>query len=232
MMDCTDVSEKVQNEIYSLKVKSSTRPNLGTCWKYFSEVLNDNGYIVFGVACCNHCYKCIIYKKKTDCAKVIDYGTKNLKDHTRNCSRDVVSSSQVKITSVLKRKAQVLTKQDNKTILEVSRNFVAGLFLSFNTIENPQFIHVSQEMIRIGAKYGNVTALEIIPGRKTISKSTVQQTIIIKQNISSRLQDPIQRDAVAFTTDLWTDNVVQRSYLDVSFFWISQEMDHDNGIGK
>ena len=25
---------------------------------------------------------------------------------------------------------------------------------------------------------------------------------------------------------------MQTSYLDVSFFWISQEMDHDNGIGK
>ena len=166
--DCTDVSEKVQNEIHSLKVKSSTRPNLSTCWKYFSEVLNDNGDIVYGVACCNNSYKRIIYKKKTDCAKVIDYRTKNLKDHTPNCSPDVASSSQVKITSVLKRKAQVLTKQDNKTILEVSRNFVAGSFLPFNTIENPQFIHFSQEMIRIGAKYGIVTALEIIPVRKTI----------------------------------------------------------------
>ena len=87
-------------------------------------------------------------------------------------------------------------------------------------------------MIRIGAKYGNVTASEIIPGRKTISKSTVAQIIIIKQVISSRLEDPIQRNAVGFTTDLWTDNVMQRSYLDVSFFWISQEMDHDSGIDK
>ena len=232
MMNCTDISKKVKDEIYSIRLKSSTRPNLSSCWKCFSEVVNDNGDILFGVACCNYCYKCILYKTKTDCGKVLDYGTKNLKDHTRNCSPDVASSSQFKITSVLKRKNQLLSKQDNQTILEVSRNFVAGSFLSFNTIENPQFINFSQEMIRIGAKYGNVTASEIIPGRKTISKSTVAQIIIIKQVISSRLEDPIQRDAFAFTTDLWTDNVMQRSYLDVSFFWISQEMDHDSGIDK
>ena len=104
MMNCTDISKKVKDEIYSLKLKSSTRPNLSYCWKCFSEVVNDNGDIVFGVACCNYCYKCILYKTKTDCGKVIDYGTKNLKDHTLNCSPDVASSSQVKITSVLKKK--------------------------------------------------------------------------------------------------------------------------------
>ena len=142
-MDCTDIIKKVQNEVYSLKVKSSTRPYLSTCWKYFSEVLDDNGYIVFGVACCNHCYKCIIYKNKTDSAKVIDYGTKNLKDHPRNCSPDVASSSQVKITSVLKRKTQVLTKEENKTILEVGRNFVLGHFclLILLKIHNSSIFH-------------------------------------------------------------------------------------------
>ena len=86
-------------------------------------------------------------------------------------------------------------------------------------------------MIRIGAKYGNVSASNIIPGRKAISKSTVEQIITIQKDICSRLQDPIQRDAVAFTTDLWTDNVMNRSYLDVSFFWISQDTD-ESGTGK
>ena len=77
-------------------------------------------------------------------------------------------------------------------------------------------------MIGIGAKYGNVTASEIIPGRKTIPKSIVEQITVIKQEIISRLQDPIQRNAVAFTTDLCTDNVMQRGYLDVSCFYFTR----------
>ena len=92
-MDCADISKKVENEIYTLKVKSSTRLNIITCWKYFSEVLNDNRDIIFGVACCNHCLKCIIYKMKMDSDKIIDYGTKNLNDHTRHRSPDISSSS-------------------------------------------------------------------------------------------------------------------------------------------
>ena len=52
------------DEIYSIRLKSSTRPNLSSCWKCFPEVVNDNGDIVFGVACCNYCYKCILYKTK------------------------------------------------------------------------------------------------------------------------------------------------------------------------
>ncbi|KAI6657845.1 hypothetical protein LOD99_587 [Oopsacas minuta] len=85
-MDCADISKKVENEIYTLSKIFHTFEH-----KYlleiFSEVLNDNGNIVFGVACCNHCLKFIIYKMKMDSGKIIDSGTKNLNDHTRHCSQ-------------------------------------------------------------------------------------------------------------------------------------------------
>ncbi|KAI6653095.1 hypothetical protein LOD99_3931 [Oopsacas minuta] len=52
-------------------------------------------------------------------------------------------------------------------------------------------------------------------------------------DVSSSSQTPRSNteNAVTFTTDLWTDNDMNRSYLDVSFFWISQGTD-ESGIGK
>ena len=49
MMNCTDTSKKVKDVIYSIRLKSSTRPNLSSCWKCISEVVKDFGDIVFGV---------------------------------------------------------------------------------------------------------------------------------------------------------------------------------------
>ena len=39
--------------------------------------------------------------------------------------------------------------------------------------------------------------------------------------------DPARYGAVSFVADLWTDNVVSRSYLDVTFFWVEE-----SGIDK
>ena len=45
---------------------------------------------------------------------------------------------------------------------------------------------------------------------------------MIKETIKESIADPSKLLAVSFVTDLWSDNVVQRSYLDVTFFWIEE----------
>ena len=40
---------------------------------------------------------------------------------------------------------------------------------------------------------------------------------MIKETIKESIDDPSKLLAVSFVTDLWSDNVVQCSYLDVTF---------------
>ena len=68
--------------MHSLKLKSPTHPNLITCWKWFSEVVNDSGGIVFGVACATIVTNVLL--TKTDFGRVTEHEIKNLKHHTRN----------------------------------------------------------------------------------------------------------------------------------------------------
>ena len=41
-------------------------------------------------------------------------------------------------------------------------------------------------------------------------------------NIKNALIEPAKHAAVSFVADLWTDNIVSRSYLDVTFFWVEE----------
>ena len=45
---------------------------------------------------------------------------------------------------------------------------------------------------------------------------------LVQGTIKGSIADPSKLGAVLCVTDLWSDNVVQRSYLDVTFFWIEE----------
>jgi len=51
----------------------------------------------------------------------------------------------------------------------------------------------------------------------------------IQETIKSSLQKPAEQGAVSVVTDLWSDNIVSRSYLDVTLFWV-EESGPDNRI--
>ena len=51
-----------------------------------------------------------------------------------------------------------------------------------------------------------------------------EEKLLINQHASRKhknaLIEPAKYGAVSFVADLWTDNVVSHSYLDVTFFWV------------
>ena len=70
-------------------------------------------------------------------------------------------------------------------------------------------------------------ASEFIVGRLTVCRDIVSKLPHIQAIIRSSLQESAELGAVSVVTDLWSDNVVSRSYLDVTFFWVEE-----SGPGK
>ena len=75
--------------------------------------------------------------------------------------------------------------------------------------------------------YGNIPASDLIVSRTTVRRDIVNKSTCIQDSIKDALIDPARYGAVSFVADLWTDNVVSRFYLDVTFFWVEE-----SGIGK
>ena len=61
------------------------------------------------------------------------------------------------------------------------------------------------------------SSLGFIAGHVTVGTNIVNKLCMIKETIQELIADPSKLLAVSFVTDLWSDNVVQYSYLDVTF---------------
>lgn len=97
---------------------------------------------------------------------------------------------------------------------------VASAQLPFRFVENEEFVTLCQALINIGASSGRVDAKKLLVGRKATRSDMLQKQLEVKQAIKTALSSPCIDEAVSFVTDLWTDNIVMRSYLDITFFWV------------
>ena len=106
-----------------------------------------------------------------------------------------------------------------KAIREKTATLVAAAHLPYMFVEQEALKDFVQSFIELGASHGCVPASEIIVGRLTVRKDIVNKLPQIQDTIKSSLQKSAEQGAVSVVKDLWSDNVVSRSYLNVTFFW-------------
>jgi len=96
------------------------------------------------------------------------------------------------------------------------------MLFSFNTVDNADFKSFVQTMIVVGAKYGNISADNVLYGRKT---GREKNTADVQATIVSRMHEAAKVGAVSIVTDMRSDDVVQNNYLKITFFWVSDNND-------
>ena len=107
-------------------------------------------------------------------------------------------------------------------IRERTATLVAAAHLPYRFVELESLKHFAQAFIDLGAAYGCVPASDFIAGRLTVRKDIVNKLSLIQETIKESIAGPSKLGAVSCVTDLWSDNVVQRSYLNVTFFWVEE----------
>ena len=220
-MDISDIAAKIKSGDYTL-MKFSGK---SACWKVFEKVIDSAGKEVFGVACCAQCISCIVYKKLDSNGTVTDYGTKNLLGHMKHCKSSGHSNAAGNLKSYFE-STVTLDKSTANLVKVAQTKMVSGCHMSFNVVENETYKSFAQTMISVGAKYGNVKAASVLYGRKTIKEKTIDMAHKLRDQIKSNVQKAATEGSVSMVTDMWSDNVVQNSYMEVTFFWISDESDN------
>ena len=118
-----------------------------------------------------------------------------------------------------------VSKSEQAKLRENEAKFIGGCQLPFNVVDNEHFRTLCQNLIEIGAKYGSVGARDVLVGRKSVRSDILKMATLVKNAIKGKLHKPVAEGTVAVTTDLWTDGVVQRSYLDMNFIWVETDDD-------
>lgn len=227
-----------------LKVSKKLRGS--RAWEQFRLVWDPvKNEQVRGFACCSVCKSCLRYKSVEEKS----LGTKNMLDHLKNCSpassprsgsrvasgSSVASGSdsscgsivrrvpgQKTLDSFVKRTGKKVGEPTKALIRKRTATLVAATQLPYRFVEQEPLIDFAQAFVDLGAAYGRVPASDLIVGRKTVKNDIVKTFSQIQGSIRELLASPSKLGAVSCVSDLWSDNVVQRSYLDVTFFWIDE----------
>jgi hypothetical protein len=155
---------------------------------------------------------------------VIDFRTKNLLGHMKHCNPAATGNTSGTVKSYFQSNVKVDQRMANSIKVAESK-LVSGCHLSFNIADNANFRSFAQTMIEVGAKYGNIAADSVIYGRKTIREKTLQKVADVQANILSCIHKAAKDGPICMVTDMWSDNVVQNSCLEVTFFWVSCDND-------
>lgn len=203
------MSENLSIEQIKLKLKNKElifqeKNGKSEIWKTFLEILDlNNNYI--GYVLCKNCEHIFTYSQKS--------GTSHLLRH-----KCISSSSQLKITGYLPKTSIPTTIKELTTNKLV--NFVCKDLRPFEIIEGKGFRDFSQEMINIGAKFGQIQVNDLFPHPTTISRNVIKSAEKIKLDLGFKLKNIFYNFGGAFTTDMWTDDYKKLSYISLTVHYI------------
>ena len=193
-------------------------------WENFGYVrVCRTATLLEGWSACLHCNAGIRFlsKKNTDGVRA-RMGTSSQQKHLRSCTKFhpvAEGDSQRKITNFAYHKKGISESLQKRLKVDEVK-FIAKGNHSFNAVENDGLMDVGQTLINIGAAHGPVPIRDIWYGRRTVRNETLAQAQLVRRNLKNALVEPVQKNEVACTADIWTDDYVKRSYMDMTVYWL------------
>ena len=157
------------------------------CWRIFNQLYIEEKLLNF--VQCTSCSSLLFYNSKS--------GNSSLNRHMNSCT------SKSKITQFFKLKNTLVSSEDRQRIKLVQSNFTIRTMSPFALNDNPALADLANEFIRIGAKYGNIKAEEVLFSRKTITENcknlAAQQRVALKEKISN-----LPDESYCLASDIWS----------------------------
>ncbi|CAF1313627.1 unnamed protein product [Rotaria sordida] len=194
---------------------------------------NDIIQLLEGWAACNQCYMAYRTHSKSGIdGKRKNFGLNGIHDHLKHCkwkskvkSTDNQGQNNQTTTSVIQPKfafhKKGLPQKYKSKLKDAELKFIVGGSHSFNSLENNGLLNLVQTSIEIGANIGLVDVHDIFYGRQTIREEALSKFEQYTDQVRSSLQEPIKQHCVAATADLWTDDLMKRTYLDFTIFFVN-----------
>ncbi|CAB4427239.1 unnamed protein product [Rhizophagus irregularis] len=154
-----------------------------------------------------------------NCSQLFKYdykiGTSSLKHH--KCPSD---EKQPKITTFWGKK-EIPTAAKEVTSKKLI-NLVCKDIRPFEIIVGQDFREFAQEMINIGATYGNLPVDNLFLHPTTLSRNVVKKAEIVKNDFALKLKYVFELFGGVFTTDMWTDDYRKISYISLTVHYIDE----------
>lgn len=195
---------------YKLVQKTNSKSSV---WEKFLTVVDSRTSVPEGHVQCRLCKSFFVY----DSAKT---GTSHLSRH--KCK---VSSNSASISSFFSPqcpKPSVPTDVKEKVTIACAR-LCAKDMRPFDVVSGSGFKEVAEELIQIGARYGNVNAQDILPHPTTVSRKVAELAGALRDGIMPEIQLALSESRCAITTDMWTDDFRKTAYTTATAHYIDSK---------
>ena len=190
-------------------------------WETFG-VPDLNGKLLNMFASCKLCfYTC----KVRDSQSGRHLGTSSIRAHIAKCPRRQDKVQQPKIQLFYSSQSQMrstLTSSEKDELKQLLVSHVVGGMHSFRSIEEDTLKALVQFGVRMGQRHSHcdIPANDWV-GRRTISRLVLDRYEEMGSKVKNALDYPLRNSCLSITTDMWTDNVRKRAYMDVSAMYLA-----------
>ena len=170
----------------------------------------------------------------TVCKSVLNYdckktGSSQIKCHAAHCKPEPHGNKkQQLLTSHFNSKSIKLNDSERLKIKNAELEFCVRGNHFFNSLENDDLITLLQQLVNIASEHGSFDVKDVLYERKTISSFCKEKAAEIKESLRFVLTEPQEAEYLAVTLDLWTDDYIHMSFIDVHAFWIDQSFEMEN----
>jgi hypothetical protein len=187
----------------------------GDVWEEFG-IPEENGYEFSQFAACKSCF-CVFKIRNQDGRHL---GTSNLRAHLQKCQKK--KDATPKITHHFSSTTNRISFEEKNELKHILVKHVVTGMNSFLSVEQDSLKQLVQFGVKIGQRHpGCKISDDDWVSRRTVARDVTKHYEEMQATLHMHIKQPILNGEVALTTDLWTDNVRKRSYLDVSAIFLS-----------
>lgn len=217
-MDHDEIRKKINENVYSTRDKllegNASKRFKSPIWSICHEILDEDGKLVPQAIYCIKCKRVFKYNSRSN-------GTTQILNH--GCLNNV---NQTKIDGFGTTKKNI-AQTDKDKLKESAVSFVSKDLRPFEALSGDGLFDLLKVCVNIGAKYGNLEDSELkslIPNPPTVSRWTGEIAKVLREALYRELYRIVTEAGIAFTTDVWTDNFRQLSYLVITAHFVDSEI--------
>lgn len=181
------MKKMIKNKQIKAVLSTDKSAKASNCWNIFAKL--HIGEKVLPFVNCTNCDAILFYNSKS--------GNSSMNRHIQSCK------AQPKITSHFKSDIKI-SIEDSIRLKNAQSIFTIQSGSPFAINNNAGLFALADELIRIGALYGNLKSENILFGRKTITADCVNLSIAKQEKLQRLIASFVPKKNICLASDIWS----------------------------
>lgn len=200
---------RLKNDIAVGKLKIiSKEAKKSDVWNRFCEVVDTSTLSPSGYVQCKSCKSFFSYNaSKTGTSHLIRHKCKSV---TECCS----------IKSFFPENKSAVPASVKETMTSACVRWCAKNMRPYDVVSDDGFLKLADHLIAAGARYGNISAKDLLPHPTTVSRKVAEMASTLREEMKPSITAAVKEARCAMTIDMWTDDYKKISYLTATAHYV------------